>query len=246
MGDLPRLEIRVWPSTAEEKRRHRAYERRRHQYGRHDDLTPNSRAYAIMTDVVQPGALGFELMKPRYWARRHDEEHVHLLWFQPMKGTTINIAWGTSAAYVPTRVLPRPSWPRTLKQSRAAIWQQSTQVWPFPQLPVPGGAVYTNLGPQCVHDDAQRAWSAVHNAAARFWERAASPAGMLAAAREQLAQPRTYELHNVHNARVAAFALARLGDLGAARHQLAAAEKDPQVMLAAEQALSRVAARAAP
>ena len=205
--------IREWPSTAEEKRRHRASERRARRYG-YETVTPSA-TYPLMADVVRPASLGFEQVRPGHYARRADDEHIDLLWFQLMKGATITIAWGTSAAYVPTRLLPRPSWPRTLKQARAALWTDSMETWRRGDNSVPDGAVSRAYGPQCIVDDTSRVWKAVGEAAQRLWAQAFSPTGLLALARAQLANPSTYDIHHPHPSFVAAFALARNGDLDA-------------------------------
>jgi hypothetical protein len=162
------------------------------------------------------------------------------LWFQLMKGATVTIAGGTSAAYVPTRLLPRPSWPRTLKLARAALWTDSMETWRRRDYSVPDGAVSRAYGPQCIVDETSRVWKAVGEAS--------SPPGLLALARAQLANPSTYDIHHPHPSFVAAFALARNGDLDASEQEIGlwAASRDHAELAASQRALELVANHARP
>lgn len=238
--------IREWPSTPEEKRRHRALEKRGRRYG-YDQVRPLA-TYPLMADMVRPASLGFEEIRPGHYARRVDEEHIDLLWFQLMKGATVTIAWGTCAAYVPVRLLPRPRWSRTLKQARATLWTHSVEAWRRGDYSVPDGAISHSNGPQCIVDDTTRVWDVIGEAAQRLWTLASSPTGLLELAQRQLANPGMYDVHDPHPSFVAGFALARLGDIDASTQQIRAwaTTRDPGEHKAAQQALELVATRARP
>jgi hypothetical protein len=175
--------------------------------------------YSIIEGVLSPSSLGFEQVRERVWVRRVDGEHTSMWSLQPVKGAAMTIVWGTSVPYVPVRLVPRLRWAQTLKQSTAALWETSGEVWSRSGgLLMRGGIdTPTGRGRQCVEDDAQELWTAVRDRAVAFWNTTSSPAGLLAAAQQQAAHP---SIHDPAPALTAVFTRIRLGDTTAARTRL--------------------------
>jgi hypothetical protein len=122
------------------------------------------------------------------------------------------------------------------------------ETWRRRDYSVPDGAVSRAYGPQCIVDDTSRVWQAVGEAARRLWARASSPTGLLALTRAQLANPSTHDIHHPHPSFVAAFALARNGDLDASEQEIGlwAASRDHAELAASQRALELVANHARP
>ncbi|GAA1815973.1 hypothetical protein GCM10009682_41070 [Luedemannella flava] len=216
--DLQALAEWVTAPTMEQRRRLRHFAARRERYGR--ALVPKPQVYEILTSVVDPVGLGLTAIGPRTWARRRDHEHVSVLWFRSMKGGSVQVAWGTSASYVPVALTPKVRWARTLKQATAVLWTCGREIEPGRDpWPIDGG-VHTSNGPVAVADDINAIWAVVRDRVEAFWATTASPEGLLAAAREQADNP--YH-HGPQPAVTAAFAAGRLGDYEGARVLLTAA-----------------------
>jgi hypothetical protein len=207
--------IRSWPSTPAERRLHQMLEQRRRRYGH--ELVPRPEVYSIIERVTGVAALGFVEVGARVWARRHDDQHTHVVQFQATKGNGIALMWGVCVPYVPTSLLPRPSWARTPKQTRLILWESSREVWPD-NVPPPQGVVDTASGPRCVEDDAGLIWSAVRPRADAFWRGASDVEGVLATAEAQAVAD--LPLHGFKPHIAAAFALARLGRVDDALRRL--------------------------
>jgi hypothetical protein len=193
--------------------------RRERRYGG-VDIVPMAEVYPIIEEVIAPAQLGFVPVRPRWWAKRQDEEHISLVRLAPMKGRSVAIAWGVAISYVPHRLTPRIVWHRTPKQARFDLWTDSGEAVGDGRPPR-HGYIATMLGRQCVQDDARRIWAAVQQRALGFWAHTASPSGVLAAAQAQAEKP---SIHWPRPGFVAACALARLGDLPAGQRRLAAGD----------------------
>jgi len=213
--------------------------RRERRYG--VDVVPMAEVYSILEEVIGPAQLGLVPVRPRWWAKRQDGEHISLLRLAPMKGRRVAVAWGVAASYVPHRLTPRIVWHRTPKQARFDLWTDSGEAGGDRRMP-PDGYISTMLGRQCVQDDARQIWAGVHERALGFWARTASPSGVLAAAEVQAQRP---SVHWPRPGLVAACALARLGDLPAAQQRLAAGDVglDAGELPAARQVLTVLASR---
>jgi hypothetical protein len=158
-----------------------------------------------------------------------------------MKGRAIAIRWGVSIGYVPHSVAAAPAWHRTGKQARFDLWEDSVEAYGR-RLCLPDGTISTTLGLRGIADDGREVWAQVEHRALGLWERARTPTGVLAVADEQareagLQEPRPWF--------VAAFALARMGDLAAATARVDGnVDHLPGDPVAVAAALRTVAARA--
>jgi hypothetical protein len=226
------LSWRVWPSTPEEHRRSQIFRERATRYG--SEVVPKPQVYAIMTEIVAPAEFGMVEIRPRVWARRYNDEHASLLWFRPMKGAAVQIAWGTSASYVPSQLLPRPAWTRTLKQSRPTLGHTSRQIWPADQPPL-DGEVHTFNGPVAVANDTRTIWQVARPHAEAFWRDTATPEGVLA---EACAQHGNIWHQGLEPDLAATFAAARMADREAAAAYLWSARLDPAERETAEAILA--------
>jgi hypothetical protein len=239
MADRRGLIRRLLRRRSELDLRLREMARRERRYG--FDVVPMAEVYSIIEEVIAPTQLGLVPVRPRWWAKRHDEEHISLLRLAPIKGRRVAVLWGVAVSYVPHRLTPRIVWHRTPKQARFDLWTDSGEADGGGRMP-PDGYISTMLGRQCVHDDARRIWAEVQARAVGFWARTASPSGVLAAAEAQADKP---SIHWPRPGFVAACALARLGDLPAARRRLAAGDVgfDAGELDAARQVLAVLASR---
>lgn len=213
--------------------------RRERRYG--FDVVPMAEVYSIIEEVIAPAQLGFVPVRPRWWAKRQDQEHISLVRLAPMKGRSVAVMWGVAASYVPHRLTPRIVWHRTPKQARFDLWTDSGEADGDGRA-LPDGYIHTMLGGRCVEDDARRIWAEVHERALGFWARTASPSGVLATAEAQAEKP---SIHWPRPGFVVACVLARLGDLPAARRRLAAGDVvlDAGELRAAQQVLAVLASR---
>jgi hypothetical protein len=219
MADRHGLTRRLLRRRFELDLRLREMAKRERRYGG-VDVVPMAEVYSIIEEVIAPAQLGFVPVRPRWWAKRQDEEHISLVQLAPMKGRSVAIRWGVAVSYVPHRLTPRTVWHRTLKQARFDLWTDSGEVCGDGRT-LPDGYIHTMLGCRCVQDDARQVWAGVRERALRFWAGTASPSGVLATAEAQAEQP---SIHWPRPGLVAACALARLGDLPAARRRLAAGD----------------------
>jgi hypothetical protein len=149
------------------------------------------------------------------WTRPITKEIREVVQLKVLKGAQYDIDYGVCCTWVPVSTGGNRvgSWPRTLKQTRLHLWVDH-----FTQDADPRQWISTSDGEQALRHQSQQAGRHVMERAPAWWQTVATPEGVLAEAQRQGSN--RFDIHVPRARLIAAFTLARLGDLSAARTEL--------------------------
>jgi hypothetical protein len=185
------------------------------------DFVPAPRARELIGEVLQPLVAEFQHVRGLMWARELNDGIRAVVDVQAIKGAQFDASYGICCEWVPFQRGQGYRWHRTLKQTRLDLWVDH-----FTLDAEPRQWIATSGGEAMLRRQARRAMQQVAERAPTWWDTVSDPAGVLSEARRQAAN--TYDIHRPRARFVVAFTLARLGDLAAAREELAA-DSDPHL-----------------
>lgn len=172
-------------------------------------------AVELIGAVVESSLPDLTRLRKGVWALPLAAEATGLLTVDHWKGGSFSIGYGVCCAWVPFshRGGRKVEHPRTLKQSVRHLWVDHFTI----DTPEP---LYISRlhGVDRLQRQAHAAVDEVGSTARRWWAATSSADGVLAEARRQAVN--RFDLHWPSARLVAAFTLARLGDLAAARVEL--------------------------
>jgi hypothetical protein len=182
-------------------------------------------AKAAIAEVIEQLTRDMDIVKPGVWAMPLSAEHRAMLSVQAYKGGTVELEYGVSCRWVPHLEGKRWRWHTTLKQSRRDLWVDHFTLDAPPRNPI------SQLhGLEHLRKQAEMARDAVTPLARRWWDSVATAQGVLTEALRQ--EPaRGVVLHWPHPSLVAAFSMARLGDIEAGAQHLAEAGRLDEPLL---------------
>ncbi|HEX6875662.1 MAG TPA: hypothetical protein VF165_08390 [Nocardioidaceae bacterium] len=164
-------------------------------------------AAAVLTAQMQQ-------VRPAVWVRPLGAEHWAVLAVKALKGAQYDLVYGVSCAWVPHVEGDALRWHRTPRRPRLDLWEDH-----FTAV-APARRWVTGLhGRRTASKQAAGLAQQVSERAPAWWSTVSSPEGILEEARRQAAAP--LQVHSPPPRYVAAFTLARLGELAAAEEELA-------------------------
>ena len=172
-------------------------------------------AVEVMGAVVQSSLPELTRLRKGIWALPLTAETTGLLTVDHWKGGSFSIGYGLCCVWVPFshRGGPKMEHRRTLKQSVRHLWVDHFTIdTPEPQY------ISQLHGVDRLQRHAREAVNEAWSTARRWWGSVSTPEGVLTEARRQAAN--RFDVHSPRVRLVAAFTLARLGDLAAARVEL--------------------------
>jgi hypothetical protein len=201
------------------------------------DFVPAPRARELIGEVLQPLVAEFQHVRGLMWARELNDGIRAVVDVQAIKGAQFDASYGICCEWVPFQRGQGYRWHRTLKQTRLDLWVDH-----FTLDAEPRQWIATSGGEAMLRRQARRAMQQVAERAPTWWDTVSDPAGVLSEARRQAAN--RYDIHCPRARLVVAFTLARLGDLAAAREELAVDSDQASDELHAK--LEELAARSRP
>lgn len=192
------------------------------RYGRKE--VPSARVYAVAEEVIAATQQGMETLKPGLYAARVDEDIVHLLKLQAVKGGSYLVQWGVSLAYLPHAWTPRLQWHRTVKSARFDLWENAFEYlglkesqWRESERFLVGRL----NGETYLQEQMLAMWTRLAPVLREWYASTRVLPGVLRAVDKQIRRSGGSRHHVPAPTLVRAFTLARLGELRAAREALA-------------------------
>jgi len=173
-------------------------------------------AKAAIAEVIERLTRDMDIVRPGVWAIPLSDEHRAMLSIQAYKGGTFELEYGVSCRWVPHLEGKRWRWHKTLKQSRRDLWVDH-----FTLDAPPRHAISHLHDLEHLRKQAEMARDTVAPLARRWWDSVATAQGVLTEALRQ--EPARGVVHWPHPSLVAAFSMARLGDIEAGTQHLAEA-----------------------
>jgi hypothetical protein len=82
-----------------------------------------STVYQAFEELIQPDQLGFVTIKTGLYGRVVNDDIVHLMTLQALKGAGYSVWWGLSLSYIPHAWQAGLRWHRSLKSSRFDVFE---------------------------------------------------------------------------------------------------------------------------
>ncbi len=183
------------------------------------DPVPSARSHELLREAVAPLVADMQHVRGLTWAKALGEEIQAVIGLRSLKGEQLGLVYGICCAWVPV-AWARPStyeWPHSLAQTTLHLWVDHWTV------DAPDRSwISTQHGERALRLQAGRAAQRVTQQAPDWWARVSEAPGVLAEAQRQAVPS---DVHAPPARLVAAFTLARLGDLAAAESQLVEAAR---------------------
>jgi hypothetical protein len=84
---------------------------------------PAAMVYQAFEDLVQPASFGFRDIRKGLYGRIVNEDIVHIMKLQAMKGRSYTVRWGVSLTYFPHEWRSGLRWHRSFKSSRFDLFE---------------------------------------------------------------------------------------------------------------------------
>ena len=188
-------------------------------------MVPVPRARELIGHALQPIVVDMQAVRDDVWVRPLSDEIRAVVQIDALKGAQYDINYGICGAWVPVSSTSRSRisrFPRTMKQTTMHLWVDH-----FTLDAEPRQWISTLDGEKALRRQAHKAVQQVMVRAPAWWRSVATPEGVLAEARRQ--GRNHVDIHYPRARTVAAFTLARLGDLAQARSELSAAGEAEEV-----------------
>jgi hypothetical protein len=174
---------------------------------------PASKVYELFEATAQPTTLGFSTIKTVLYGRVVNDDIVHLMKLQALKGASYSICWGVSLSYLPHRWSTYLRWHRSFKASRFDLFETPHDYFPAVMADWREGEKYiahTQYGESYLKENLQTVWEQLSDEILGWFSAAQSLAGVLEKAHEQVGRKRTGPHHHPHPLMVYAFTLGRM------------------------------------
>jgi len=175
---------------------------------------PASVVYQAFGQIARLERREFALIKTGLYGRMINEDIVHLIKLQPLKGRDYTVWWGVSLTFIPYKWDTRLRWRRTFKSSRFALFETpfdyfllGTADWREREKFVAN----TLHGEEYFKETLEEMWRRLEREIDSWFASTASLNGVLEKAREQVERKWIGPSHYPHPLIVYAFTLARLG-----------------------------------
>ena len=180
-----------------------------------------ARVRELISREIQPLVAGMELVRAGAWARSLTDEVRAVVQITPLKAAQYDLTYGVCCAWVPKSGTSSRfgHFPRTLKQTTLHLWVDH-----FTADALPRQRVSTLDDERTVERQTAILARQVMDRAPAWWRSVDSPDGVLAEARRQALNE--FDLHVPRARVVAAFTLARMGEVEAARFELGEDDDD--------------------
>jgi hypothetical protein len=175
---------------------------------------PASKVYEAFEATAQPARLGFSAIKTALYGRVVNDDIVHLVKLQALKGASYSICWGVSLSYLPHRWSTSLRWHRSFKTSRFDLFETPHDYFPAATADWREGEKYvahTQYGESYLRENLQVLWEQLGGEILDWFSATQSLAGVLEQARQQVERKRTGPQHHPHPLMVYAFTLGRMG-----------------------------------
>lgn len=193
--------------------------------GNVNDIVSAVRARALIAERMAPLLADMESVRDGTWARPLTDEIRAVVQISSLKGAEYDVAYGVCCTWVPVSGAQRRfgRFPHAHRQTVLHLWVDH-----FTLDGPPRRWVSTLGGTRTSERESSILAEQVMNRAPAWWQSASSPVGVLAEARRQASAE--VDIHSPRARLVAAFTLARLGDITGARVELG--DDDGQDLLA--------------
>jgi hypothetical protein len=174
------------------------------------------RTRELVGQALQPLVADMQVVREGVWARPLAEEIRAVVEVVALKGAQYDISYGVCCTWVPVSGRSRSrfsGFPRTLKQTTLHLWVDH-----FTKDAPPRQWISTSDAEKTVRRQAHKTVQQVMDRAPAWWRSVATPEGVLAEARRQ--DRAGFDTHFPRARQVAAFTLARLGDVTSAQADL--------------------------
>ena len=175
---------------------------------------PASVVYQAFERIARLERKGFTPIKTGLYGRVINEDIVHLIKLQPLKGRDYTVWWGVSLSFIPYKWDTRLRWRRTFKSSRFALFETpfdyfslGTANWRERERFVAN----TLHGEEYFKRTLEELWRRLEGEIDSWFGSTESLSGVLEKAREQVERKWIGPSHHPNPLMVYAFTLARLG-----------------------------------
>lgn len=174
-------------------------------------VVPAATVYQAFEELIQPSSIEFVPIRMGFYGRALNNDLVHLIKLQALKGGSYSVCWGVSLSYIPHQTRSGLRWHRGFMSSRFDLFES---LWKFQRhwLEVERDMAHTLNGPVYFLETLQTMWSRLSGQVSAWFASMQSLEDVLSKANDyMLVKGRGYELHDPPAAIVYAFTLARLG-----------------------------------
>ena len=178
---------------------------------------PASTVHLTFEEMIQPAKLGFATIKTGLYGKVVNDDLVHLVKLQRLKGASYGVWWGVSLSYVPHEWQLNLRWHRSFKASRFDLFETPYDChpalaadWREDETPV----AYTGFGELYFRETLQTMWRNLHQVIMTWFSTAQSLNDVSQIALEQAKRNWTGPRRQPNPLMVYAFTLGRMGAQG--------------------------------
>jgi hypothetical protein len=171
---------------------------------------PAATVYQAFDELAQPGRLGFVTIRTGLYGRVVNDDLVHLMKLQALKGASYSVWWGVSLSYVPHEWRTGLRWHRSLRSSRFDLFEipgASAADWRETEKDI----AHTQYGKTYFAETLHTMWARLRPQVTAWLSSVQSIAGVLSKAHEQAERKWTGPLHHPNPLLVYALTLGRMG-----------------------------------
>ena len=173
---------------------------------------PAATVYRAFEELAQPAQLGLVTIRTGLYGRVVNEDMVHLMKLQALKGASYSVWWGVSLSYVPHEWRSGLRWHRSFKSSRFDVFEiPGTSVADWREIE--RDMAHTLYGKAYFMETLHTMWKRLGQSVQDWFSSVQSIRDVLSKAREQADRKWTGAHHHPDPLMVYAFTLGRMGRL---------------------------------